>query len=315
MKITIFESESIFGTSLSRKVLEELGRVQFFGKVPQDEVAACVGDSEAVLCSKIRFTPEIMDACKHLRYIGLMATGYNNIDLAAAKERGIVVTNIPDYSAAAVSQHTIALILQFATSLIRYHNSTQNGDWTRSPIFCYFPYEMCELQGKTLGLLGLGSIGKRVAKIAEALGMRVIYHARSAKEVPYEKVPLERLFAESDFLSLHCPLTEETEKIVNETSLSLMKRSAFLINTARGGLIDEAALAKALKEDRLAGFGADVLTEEPQSKTCPLIGVKNCVLTPHVAWAPPETRKRLISILTENFLAFERGEPQNVVNS
>ncbi len=314
MKIAAFEWESVCGTDLNFKRLEALADLTYYGKPPQEEIAALIGDSDGILCSKIQMTAAIMDACPNLRYIGLTATGYNNIDTAAAKERGIVVTNIPDYSSDAVAQMTMAYLLQFATNLIRYDASTARGDWTRAKIFCYYPYPMTELAGKTLGLYGLGSIGKKVAKAADALGMKVIYHARSKKDVPYEFVSREELFRRSDFLSLHCPMTEETAGVICRETLALMKPTAFLINTARGGLIDENALARALNEETIAGFAGDVLTVEPQSPDCPLIGAKNCILTPHVAWAPKETRQRLIGILEENLRAFQKGSPVNVVN-
>jgi glycerate dehydrogenase len=267
-----------------------------------------------VLLSKVRITDEILAKCPNLKYIGLTATGYNNVDTEACKRRGITVTNIPAYSSDAVCQMTLSYILQFSTSLVAYDASTRRGDWKRSELFCYAPYPQTELSGKTLGLFGLGETGSKVAKVADALGMRVKYHCRTPKDVPYEFVSLETLFSESDYLSLHAPLTPETERVVNAETLSRMKKSAFLINTARGGLVDEQALAEALKQGRLAGFAADVLTVEPQSEDCPLFGLENCILTPHVAWAPFETRQRLYGILKANLAAFLAGKPQNVVN-
>ncbi len=314
MKITVFEWESVAGEDFSQSLFSPYGEVRFYGKVPQDKVVECISDSQAVFLSKVVLTAEIFDACPNLSYVGLTATGYNNVDVAAARERGITVTNIPGYSSDAVAQMTLAYLLQAATNLIAYDRSTKNGDWTRSKIFCYYPYPMQELAGKTLGLLGMGSIASRVAKAADALGMRIIYHARGKKDLPYEFVSKEKLFRESDFLSLHAPLTEETAKIVNAETLGMMKKSAWLINTARGGLVDEKSVAEALKNDKIAGFAADVLETEPQRADCPLIGVKNCILTPHVAWAPLETRKRLIGILFDNFEAFLRGEKKNVVS-
>jgi glycerate dehydrogenase len=254
-----------------------------------------------------------MMACPKLRYIGVTATGYNNIDVAAARELGITVTNVPDYSSDAVAQMTFTFLLQFATGFSRYTASTAAGDWTRSPHFCYFPYPLTELKGKTLGLLGMGSIGKKVAAIGTAFGMEVIYCARTPKALPYEAVSPDKLLSRSDFLSLHCPLTEETREWINKESLAQMKSGAYLINTARGGLVNEEAVAEALKEGRLAGYGADVLTVEPQRADCPFIGVENCYLTPHVAWAPKETRERLLTVVAENLRAFLAGKPQNAV--
>ncbi len=314
MDIAFFEWESVCGSDLSPRALEDFGPVRYLDPPKPEEVASLIGDSPVVLCSKVKMTSEIMDACPNLRYIGLTATGYNNVDISAARERGITVTNIPSYSSDAVAQLTVTFLLQFATNLMAYASSTARGDWTRSKLFCYYPYPMTELSGKTLGLLGMGSIGQRVAKLGEAFGMRVIYHARSKKDLPYELVSLDTLFSQSDFLSLHCPLSSETEGIIGEENLARMKSGAYLINTARGGLVDEAALARALNEGKIAGFAADVLTTEPQRKDCPLIGAKNCILTPHVAWAPKETRARLFGILVENLRAYLAGEARNVVN-
>lgn len=314
MKLCVFEWETVCGEDISPESLSRFGKVALYGKPDPDEVPALVGDAEVVLCSKVVFTADVMDACPNLRYIGIMATGYNNVDLVAARERGIAVTNVPDYSAGAVSQMTLAYLLQFATNLVSYDASVKAGDWTRAKAFCYYPYPMTELEGKTLGLFGLGSIGRRVARLGEAMGMRVIYHARGKKDVPYDFVDRDTLFRESDFLSLHCPLTAETAECVNRESLALMKRSAYLINTARGGLICEKDLADALNGGVIAGFAGDVLTVEPQSADCPLIGAKNCILTPHVAWAPFETRRRLWQILEENLEAFLQGNPKNVVS-
>ena len=243
-----------------------------------------------------------------------MATGYNNVDLAACRERGVTVTNIPDYSSDAVAQMTMTFLLNFATSFREYTASTQRGDWTRSELFCYYPYPLTELQGKTLGLVGMGSIGEKVARLAEAFGMKVIYHTRNRKDCEREYVLLDDLFARSDYVSLHLPLNGETEKLIGRDALSKMKRSAFLINTARGGLVDEKALATALSDGVIAGYAGDVLTVEPQSADCPLIGAKNCILTPHIAWAPKETRARLIGILRDNLEGYLRGNVQNQVN-
>ncbi|MBR3837246.1 MAG: D-2-hydroxyacid dehydrogenase [Clostridia bacterium] len=314
MKLTVFEWESVCGTDLDPSGLKAFGEVKFYGKPDPREVADLVGDSEVVICSKVAFTREVIAACPRLSYIGVMATGYNNIDLVAAKERGITVTNVPDYSSDAVSQMTLAFILQFATNLIRYDASTRRGDWTRSALFCYYPYALTELKGKTLGLFGLGSIGKKVAKVADALGMRVIYHARTKKDLPYEFCDKETVFRESDYLSLHMPADAETGGIVNRETLGLMKKGAYLINTARGALVVEEDVAEALKAGRLGGYAADVLSVEPQLPDCPLLGLENCILTPHIAWAPNETRERLWDILLGNLDAWCKGAPQNVVN-
>lgn len=315
MKICAMEWESVCGSDLSFSEIEKMGEVSYHGKPAQEEIAATIGDAEVLLCSKVVMTGKIMDACPKLKYIGLTATGFNNIDLAAATARGITVTNIPDYSSDAVAQLTFSFLLQFATSLHAYAESTARGDWTRSPLFCYYKEPITELCGKTLGLFGLGSIGKKVARIGEAFGMKVIYHARKKKDVPYEFVSREELFARSDFLSLHAPATPETEKVVCRENLQKMKKTAYLINTARGSLVNEKDVREALDQGLIAGFAADVLEFEPQREDCPLIGAKNVILTPHIAWAPKETRQRLLGILKENLAAYLAGSPQNVVNS
>ena len=314
MKICAFEWESVCGTDLDFKSIEKIADISYYGKPKDEELPSIIGDSEGIFLSKITVDKKLLDACPNLKYIGITATGYNNIDIAAAKERGVTVTNIPDYSADAVCQMTFSYILQFASSLIDYAASTARGDWTRAKSFCYYPYPLTELQGKTLGLIGMGSIGEKVAKVGEAFGMKVIYHTRRKKDTDREYVSLDELLSRSDFVSLHLPLSKETEKMISYETLRKMKKTAYLINTARGGLIDEMALKEALEEGVIAGFAGDVLTTEPQSPDCPLLSAKNCILTPHVAWAPKETRQRLINILRENLIAYLEGKPQNVVN-
>ncbi|MBR5295613.1 MAG: D-2-hydroxyacid dehydrogenase [Clostridia bacterium] len=314
MDICAFEWKSVCGEDLSYAPLEKFGKIRYYGRPEDKDLPEIIGESEAVLCSKVPFTASLMDACPNLKYIGVTATGYNNVDLQAAKKRGITVTNIPDYSSDAVAQMTLTFILQFATSFQKYTDSTARGDWTRSEIFCYYPYPLTELGGKTLGLVGMGNIGKKVARLAEAFGMKVIYTARSKKDLPYEYVSLDEVLERADYVSLHLPASAETEKMICRESLAKMKKSAFLINTARGALVNEEDMRTALDEGVIAGYGADCLTVEPQSENCPLIGAKNCLLTPHVAWAPKETRARLIGILAENLEKFLEGKPQNVVN-
>ena len=314
MKLCVFEIDSVCQKDLEKEELSSFGEVSFHSKPLPEKVPEIIGDSQIVLLSKVQITDAVLEKCPKIQYIGLTATGYNNVDITACKKRGIVVTNIPAYSSDAVCQMTFSYILQFSTSLISYDASTRGGDWKKSELFCYAPFPQTELRGKTLGLFGLGEIGSKVARVAEAFGMRVIYHARGKKDLPYEFVSAEKLFSESDYLSLHCPLNPETAEIVNEKTLSLMKETAFLINTARGGLVQEEALARALREKRIAGYAADVLTVEPQREDSPFTGLENCILTPHVAWAPFETRKRLYGILKENIAAYLKGEPQNVVN-
>lgn len=314
MKICACEWKSVCGDDLNFSEIEKLGEVSYYGKPSPEQLPSVIGDSDVLLCSKIAVTAELLDACPNLKYVGVMATGYNNIDLAACGKRGVTVTNIPDYSSDAVAQMTMTFILSFATSLGAYTASTARGDWTRSELFCYYPYPLTELGGKTLGLVGMGSIGEKVARLAEAFGMKVIYYTRNKKDSPREYVSLDEVFVRSDYVSLHLPLSAETEGLICRENLAKMKKTAFLINTARGGLVDEAALREALDEGVIAGFAGDVLTVEPQSSDCPLIGAKNCILTPHIAWAPRETRARLVGILKDNLAAYLWGTPQNKVN-
>ena len=314
MRICILEKSASCGTDLDMDALRAFGPVREYEWIPRERLAETVGDAEAVICNKTAFDEEILSACPDLAYIGVAATGYNVIDLEACRRHGVTVTNIPRYSTEAVAQMTFAFLLQFATNLCAYVDSVRAGDWTRSPIFTYYPFPLTEIHGKTLGLFGLGAIGKRVAEIASSFGMRVIYHARSPKDVPWGSVSREELFARSDFLSFHCPLTEDTREILRAETIAKMKTGAFVINTARGGVVNEKDLRAALDSGKLGGYAADVLLQEPQSPDCPLIGAKNCFLTPHVAWAPRETRARLIGILTENLRAYLAGSPQNVVS-
>ncbi len=314
MEICILERSSCYGNDLKADVFRKFGTVREYEWVPKENLAETIGDAEVVLCNKSQMTEEVLAACKKLRYIGAMATGYNTIDVAACRKRGITVTNVPAYSTDAVAQLTFAFILQFATSLFTYVSSVQNGDWQRSPLFTYYPFPISEISGKTLGIFGMGTIGQKVASIGTAFGMKIIYHARTKKEVPYELVPLEELFARADYLSFHCPLNDSTRGIINAETLSLMKPTAFVINTARGGLAAEADLRAALDGGKIAGYAADVLSEEPQRADCPLIGAKNLFLTPHIAWAPRETRARLIGIAADNVAAYLAGNPQNVVS-
>ena len=314
MEICILEKSSFCGDDLDVEAFCKLGTVRAYERVPQERIAETIGNAEAVLLNKSQITEEVLAACPKLRYVGAMGTGYNTIDVEACRRRGIAVTNVPAYSTDAVAQLTFAFILQFATSLMTYANSVQDGDWQRSPQFTYYPFPLSEISGKTLGIFGLGAIGKRVAAIGEAFGMKILYHARTKKDVPYEYVSVEELFARADYLTFHCPLNDSSREILNAKTLSLMKNTAFVINTARGGLVKEADLRAALDSGIIAGYAADTLAVEPQRADCPLIGAKNVFLTPHVAWAPRETRARLIDIAVENLAAFLAGKSQNIVS-
>lgn len=312
MKITVLDFCTVTKDGdIDFSPLEALGEVRYADLVRSDEIARRYGDSEVFLINKANMTRDVIAACPRLRYIGTFATGYNNVDVAACRERGVTLCNVPDYSTHAVAQHAASLLLNCAGNTDRYCASVAAGDWVRSRSFSYFAYPMSELYAKTIGIVGYGHIGAAFAKICEALGMRVLVHTRTPKPCPYPLVSLETLLRKSDFVSLHCPLTAENAKMLNEETLALMKPSAFLINTARGGLVDEAALAAALNEGRLAGAALDVVTTEPMLPENPLRSAHNCRITPHVAWAPLETRRRLFRIVVENLQAFLGGAPTN----
>ncbi len=314
MKITVLDKCTLTVGDIDFSPIEALGEVSYYDLLPHDRIVDAAKDAEVLLCNKAVIGSDIMDGCKKLKYIGLFATGYNNIDIAEAKKRGIVVVNVPGYSTYSVAQLTVAFILAHATSLFEYNTSTHNGDWVRSSAFSYFPYPITELWGKTLGIYGLGAIGRKVAQCAESLGMNVIVNTRTVRDNDYEYVSLEELFKRSDYLTLHAPLTDKNKELICAKTLSLMKPSAYLINTSRGGVINENDLAQALNEGRIAGAALDVLTVEPMREDNPLISAKNCTITPHVAWASYQARVRLIDIVAENIKAYQNGTPVNVVN-
>lgn len=314
MKITVLDGNALNPGDLSWSPLEKFGQVAVFPRTEASLVAERIGDSDAILLNKINITEEILDKCPKLKYIGVQATGYNVIDLEACKRHNITVTNVPSYSTAGVAQLVFAFISEFACHTQFHSDSVMSGDWTNCPDFCYWKVPLIELEGKTLGIFGYGSIGSRVARIAEAYGMKVIVCTRTPKPEIKNPVDISTLFNESDFISLHAPLTEKTRNVVNKTTLSLMKKTAFLINTARGPLVNEKDVREFLDNGRIAGYAADVVSEEPMKKDNPLLGAKNCIITPHIAWAATETRKRLLNIVIENLKCFIMGKPQNVVS-
>ena len=316
MKITILDRNTITTGDVSFAPIEALGEVRIFDTLPAEEVPAAIGDSEAVIVNKAKITEKVMDSCKNLRFVGVFATGYNNIDTEAAKKRGIVVCNVPGYSTSSVTQHTFALILHFASHADDYAASVAKGDWANASTFSYLSFPISELQGKTLGIFGFGTIGRSVANVAKAFGMKVIANVRRPVEFEgVEFVDKDTLFSRSDYLSLHCPLTEETKGFVNRETLAKMKPSAVLINTARGGVVEEEALTEALNGGKLRGAGIDVLDIEPMRPHHPYLTAKNCYITPHVAWGSIEARTRLIDLVAKNITSFEKGAPINVVNA
>lgn len=303
-------------SEISPRRLSELAVVtDCYPLTSPEEAAERIGDADAVICNKVPITAEVMDACPNLRYVGLLATGYNNVDIAAADARGITVCNAGSYSTAAVAQLVFAYVLDHYEKLALYNADVRLGKWSQSKTFSYFPYPTMELTGKIFAVIGYGSIGKAVAKIADAFGMRVVVATRTTPaDCPYPVVTVPQAFSCADVLSVHCPLNEASQGMVCRSNLRLMKPGAILINTARGGVVVEQDLADALNEDRIAAAYVDVLNQEPMNPDTPLRSAKNCMITPHIAWTPLETRERLLSIAEENLRCFLEGRPQNVVN-
>lgn len=315
MKIVVLDKKTVTEGDISLKAIEDLGDVKFYNLTSNEEIVDHIDDAEIILVNKVSIKADVMDRCKNLKYIGLFATGYNNIDLEKAKESGIVVCNAPAYSTQAVAQHTFALLLHLTNKVATYNESVHDGKWINSETFSYFPYPLSEIAGMTMGLFGFGSIGHKVADIANAFGMKVIVYTRTPKvEENVEFVTEEELFARSDVLSIHCPLTDATRDFIDVTRLKQMKSTAILINTARGPIVNEKDLADALNQNIIAGAAVDVLSREPMREDNPLKTAKNCVITPHIAWAPKQTRERLIQIVADNIKHYLDGNPINVVN-
>lgn len=313
MKLIILDKCTVTKGDVDLSPLEAFGEVEYYDLLSKEEIKKVLVNADAVICNKAKIDRDIIEASS-LKYIGLFATGYNNIDVDAAREAGITVCNVPGYSTDSVAQLTVSLMLELAGNASAYARSVADGDWKRSKQFSYFFAPITEIKEKTLGIYGLGTIGQAVAKIALAFGMKVIAYSRTPKNIDgIIEVDRDTLFKESDFLSFHCPLNKESALAVNAESLALMKKTAFIINTARGGIIDEPALADALKKEIIAGAALDVLTEEPMAEDCVLFGIKNCIITPHIAWAAYETRVRLIDLVAKNLNAFLNGTPINVV--
>jgi glycerate dehydrogenase len=318
MKIVILDGYYANPGDVSWEEIFNLGDVTIYEHTPPELVLSRIGDAEIVLLNKILFTNEIFNACPNLKYIGIMATGYNIIDLKAADDHNITVCNVPSYSTSSVVQHTFALLLELCNRTCEHSRSVAAGDWSKNQGFCYWKTAPVELWGKTMGLVGFGQIGRGVARVASAFGMKVLAcaaHKRDSDIDGVKMAELSEVLSQSDIISLHCPLTQANTKMINSESLAKMKSGIILINTARGGLVDESAVAEALNSGRLAGYAADVLTEEPPINGSALIGAPNCIITPHYAWASVECRRRLISAVAENIRCFIEGHPQNVITT
>lgn len=316
MKIVILDFDTVSRGDIEIDAMQKLGEVKAYGYTTNDMIIERIGDAEIVFCNKSLITRDVFEACPNIRYIGLFATGFNNVDLTSASEHKVVVCNVANYSTDAVAQHVFGLMLHHFSKTSEYIKSVADGDWIASPLFSYFHIPIYEISGLTLGIIGYGNIGKKVAQIANAFGMKVIAYTRTPPQNAdsIEFVSQDELFKRADVISIHCPLNEHTKEFICLDNIKKMKQSAFLINCARGGLVNEDDLAFALNNGLIAGAGLDVLSVEPMLSNNPLKNANNCYITPHVAWAPKETRERLLNIVIDNFNSWLEGKPKNVVN-
>ena len=317
MKIVVLDGQGVNPGDISWNRIEELGELTVYPRTAPEEVLQHVGDAEIALTNKTVFDANIIAQLKNTKYIGVLATGYNVVDTKAARERGIVVTNIPAYSTDSVAQMVFAHLLNVSNHVEHYAEETRNGVWSRCPDFCYWNKPLFELAGKTFGIVGLGNIGMKVAQIAQAFDMNVLaYTSKTPDQLPegIRKTTLDGLFGASDVVSLHCPLTDTTRELMNNTSIEKMRDGAILINTGRGPLVNEADVVDALASGKLGAYCADVLSREPPSPSNPLVGAPHAFITPHVAWATLEARLRLMDIAVNNIKSFLEGSPTNVVN-
>lgn len=317
MKIVIMDGHAVNPGDLNWDFLNQFGQVTVYERTPVEEVANRIGDADIVLVNKSPITAQVLEACPNLKLICVLATGYNVVDCAAAKERGIPVCNVPDYGTAAVAQFTFAMLLELCHQVGHHARTVRDGKWCACPDFCYWDTPQMELAGKTLGIIGFGRIGRAVGKIANAFGMNVIAYNRSQCEEGKaigSYVNLDELLASSDIISLHCPLTSENTGMINADAIAKMKNGAILINTARGPLVDEAAVTAALESGKLRGFACDVVSAEPMAENNPLKSARNCIVTPHMAWAPIESRMRIQDCTERSIRAFLAGNPINTVN-
>lgn len=319
MKIVVLDGYVLNPGDLSWKGFEEFGEIIVYDRTDPGDIISRIGDAEAVITNKTVLTKDIIEACPSIRYIGVIATGYNIVDIQAAYERGIPVTNVPGYGTDAVAQFTFSLILELCNRVGMHSESVANGGWIECPDFSYWKSPLIDLKGKTLGIIGYGNIGRRVAEIALAFGMKVLVNSRSRKsgDADNERIQWgtkEEVLAGSDIITLHCPLFEENQDMINKNTIALMKEGAMLINTARGPLVAEEDLVEALNSGKLRGAALDVIRTEPMTEDCPLLEAKNLIITPHIAWASREARSRLMDIAVNNLKCFIEGTPVNVVN-
>lgn len=317
MKIVVLDGYTLNPGDLSWEGLERLGELTVYDRTPEDQVIGRIGEAEIVFVNKVKLTREVLQQT-HIKYIGVLATGYNVVDTEAAAEMGIPVSNIPTYGTDSVAQMVFALLLELCHHVGAHDEAVKKGQWSRSQDFCFWNFPLMELAGKTMGIIGYGRIGQRTGEIARAFGMKVLaYNRKPKRELESESlrfVELEELYAASDVISLHCPLNESTQGIINKESIRLMKAGVIIINTSRGPLIAEQDLADALNCGKVYGAGLDVAAVEPVTEDNPLLRAKNTFITPHIAWAPRESRQRLMDIAASNVRSFLDGQAENIVN-
>lgn len=317
MQIIVLDGHTLNPGDLSWEALKKLGNLQVYERTQPSEIVERVGNAEIVLTNKVLLNRNILQQLPHLKYIGVTATGYNIVDMDYARQQGVIVTNVPGYSTGSVAQLCFSLLLEMCLHAQKHSDSVRQGKWSASPDFSFWDYPLMELEGKIMGIIGFGQIGQRVADIASAFGMHVLAYSRSLTDQSHRKhfewTSLETLFKQADVVSLHCPLTAHTRGMINRETLALMRCSAYLINTARGPLIDEEALAEALNTQQIAGAGLDVLSQEPPPVDHPLLSAKNCLITPHIGWATLDARKRLMQTTIENLKAYLSGESLNQI--
>jgi glycerate dehydrogenase len=318
MKIVVLDGYTLNPGDLSWDGLKALGDVVVYDRTPADKIIERIGNAEIVFTNKTVIDSKVFDACSAIKFIGVLSTGYNVVDVNTAKEREIVVTNIPTYGTKAVAQTAIALLLEVCHHIGEHSKSVMNGEWTNCTDWCYWNYPLIELAGKNLGIIGLGRIGQSTAQIAQVLGMKVLayddYEIEALKSDTLEYISLDELLANSDVISLHCPLFDSTKGIINKTNIDKMKNGVIIINTSRGPLVVEEDLAQALNSGKVYAAGLDVVSTEPIKADNPLLTAKNCIITPHIAWAPKESRLRLMNIAVGNLEKFLANSPINVVN-
>lgn len=314
MRIVVTDAETVVGNGIDLAFLKEFGEVAEYDLTPPELLVERLTGADAVICNKTPITAAVMAACPTLKYVGLFATGFNNVDVDYAASHGVTVCNVPGYSTEAVAQHTFALLLAVTNRVHEYTRTVAEGDWIRSRTFTYFPIPLTELAGKTIGIVGYGAIGRRVGDMARAFGMKVLVHGRRPiPDTDVEQVPFAELLRRSDVVSMHCPLNADSQGMMNREAFAGMKPGAVFINTSRGGLVEEQALRDALDSGRLMGAGVDVLQTEPMTPECPLYGAPNLLITPHIAWAGLETRRRLMGVVAENIRRYLAGDPINRV--